>query len=134
MVVVADSENHRISLYNPMEMCLVAHVATRAEGVSDPFDVQMWGDGLLVANQGSYSLLSISREQGGSSSVRTVCSEGLKSPTAVSSLPGLGVVVRERDVRRFRLLVPAGAVHVALDTGSPAPARAGPIVKHASVS
>ncbi len=43
--------------------------------------------------------------------------EPLRSPTGLAALPGLGMLVRERDMRRCRLLVAADRADRGVDVG-----------------
>jgi hypothetical protein len=139
-IAVADTVNVRVSLFYASNGAFVRHLATAAEGLVDPFCLveRQEGDGLYISDCGDCALKFLPNgedlplaalpvhvvEAAGATGSRPV---RLHGPTGLAVLPGLGLLVRERDARRCRLLVPASE-RGCLEEGAEAGVGTGPMV------
>jgi hypothetical protein len=116
-IYVADYFNHRASMFRVSDGGFLRHLA---KGLSWPYDVEEVEGGWLVACSGSHSVEFLGDGVGGGGPSLGKAGGGWGSgdgefsgPTALAVVPGLGLVVRERDNRRLQVFATPDAIAMA---------------------
>ncbi len=104
-LAVADRGNDRVSVFRVEDGSFARHVAT---GLGGPFDVEECEGGWLVACWGSHTIEFVGGDVGGDEGRARLGKWGsgdgeFNWPSALALVPGLGLVVRERNAGRFQV-------------------------------
>jgi hypothetical protein len=115
-LVVADSDNQRIALYDTTTGAHVGNLADEADGLLEPFALCPYDGGIAVADPSVGRVVHLAWDghtTTKAAAVSALCGKGvgddgpqMKGPTGVDVLPGLvggGLLVRDRDLRQVWL-------------------------------
>jgi hypothetical protein len=107
-LVVADADNHRVSMFRVEDGAFVRQVAT---GLSRPYDVEECEGGWLVACHHTHTVEFVSGGVDGGGAGRPRLAEWCH-PSALALVPGLGLVVRDAGTasKRFQVFTSPAVV------------------------
>jgi hypothetical protein len=114
-LAVAEAGNDRLSVFRVEDGSFARHVAT---GLDYPRDVEECEGGWLVACWGSHTIEFVGGDVGGGVGGARLGKYGSGDgkfvyPSALALVPGLGLVVRERDNRRLQFFATPDAIAMA---------------------